>query len=181
MRAVKFAALIVVTGLTFSLACGSDDAADTPALSLAAAQALVEAELPGLATEFGDGVPATETIYELIEAYLSANPEFFGATFAVDPSQTANAAGASPYVFRGESGLERKDLAAVEGYDFTTQEWYARPMASGLPLWSDEYFDAGGGEINMITYSIPVLMGADGGVFIGVLTTDLATDDRPAD
>ncbi len=171
--------LILLLAPVLLLACGSGEKDASP-LSLPEAQALAEEKLPGLAAKFGEGVPSEATIYELLERYLDDNGEFFGATFSVEPSQAGNAGGLAPYVFRQGDSLGHKDLAAVEGYDYTSQDWYAIPKQSRSARWSDVYFDAGGGDINMITYSIPVYMGGPDGTFIGILTTDLATDGRPS-
>jgi hypothetical protein len=46
----------------------------------------------------------------------------------------------------------------------------------GKALWSALYFDAGGGEIWMVTYSVPVYDSESR--LVGVVTSDLPTDER---
>jgi hypothetical protein len=167
--------LALCLALSLCAACG--DATSTPGpRSIAALKADVEAKLPAVAAQFAGAVPISAAeVYPVLDRYLEANPDFFGSTLAVDPSRVPG--GIAPYVYRNDGKLVHKDLALVPGYDFPNQPWYAQPKASNAPLWSDPYFDAGGGEINMITYSIPV---ESGGSFLGILTTDVGIDGRPA-
>lgn len=170
----------IATVMLLQEACGSSSTSTTA--SIKEVQAQVETKLPDLARELQSGVPTTEMIYARLETYLSVNSDFYGSTFAVSPEQTNNAGGLAPYVYRDANGtLLRKDLAGVPQYDYTTQEWYAAPKAAGRASWSAPYFDAGGGEINMITYSLPVYQGGAGGAFLGILTTDVGIDGRAAE
>jgi len=89
-----------------------------------------------------------------------------------------------PYAFRKGDEILSVDLA--EGYDYTanTTDWYILPQAllhtksaqgAQLGMWSDPYFDAGGGNIDMVTYSVPF---ADSkGVFMGIATIDVSLDN----
>jgi hypothetical protein len=63
----------------------------------------------------------------------------------------------------------------VGGYDYAKAPWFTEPMKRKAPVWSDAYFDEGGGEIMMVTYSAPVMK--DGRV-IGVLTADFALEEE---
>ena len=68
----------------------------------------------------------------------------------------------------------RKDLA-TGGYDYASTPWFTEPMRRKASTWSDAYFDEGGGEIMMVTYSAPVMKG---GRAIGVLTADFALAEK---
>jgi phosphoserine phosphatase RsbU/P len=72
-------------------------------------------------------------------------------------------------VYRTATGLEEKELAVPE-YGIDEQEWLARPRESRQPMWTEPYYDAGGGEIWMMTRSVPLQR--DGKVY-AVITTDL--------
>lgn len=167
--------IIGLLPLAGALACASYNMA---ASSIKAVKAEVEAKLPAIAARFEGGTLSVDTIYAILDAYLTRNPEFFGATFAVEPARSGTATGLSPYVFRKAGRFERKDLAQVPGYDYASQPWFAEPRRLGMPRWSAPYFDEGGGDINMITYSIPVHAS---GAFLGVLTTDVGIDGRLAE
>ncbi len=79
---------------------------------------------------------------------------------------------ASPYVYRTATGYATLDLA-VPSYNIETQSWVTAPLAANASVWTDPYFDAGGGEIWMITRSVPARDAE--GVF-ALVTTDLPVD-----
>ena len=62
----------------------------------------------------------------------------------------------------------RKDLTQG-GYDYSHQPWFTAPIVQRQAIWSEQYFDAGGGDVEMVTYSVPVVKD---GKAIGVLTAD---------
>ena len=105
-------------------------------------------------------------IYTFLEQILTDHPEVFGTTLAFDPTFATRPL--APYAYRGAAGLLRKDLT-LGGYDYSNQPWFTAPVQTMAAVWSEPYFDAGGGEINMVTYSAPVVKD---GVIIGVLTAD---------
>ncbi len=136
-----------------------------------AAVAVVEQQLAVLAAKLGtpERLP-NPMVFSLLSSHLDANPDIFGAAFAVAPASSERTDGRScPYVYRGEEGLIRKDL--VDSYDYTAEAWYRRPVELGHAVWSEPYFDAGGGDIWMVTYSLPLY--GEGDRLIGVVTSDL--------
>ena len=78
----------------------------------------------------------------------------------------------STYGYRIEGGYETLDLA-TPSYNIEGQDWFTMPLAVNSGIWTAPYFDAGGGEIWMITRS--VLARDDEGVF-AIVTTDLPVD-----
>ena len=79
---------------------------------------------------------------------------------------------ASPYVYRTADGYHTLDLAQPE-YDIEGQEWFTMPLAANASVWTAPYFDAGGGEIWMVTRSVPA---RDSEGIFAVVTTDLPVD-----
>ena len=79
---------------------------------------------------------------------------------------------ASPYVYRTADGYDALDLA-VPDYNIATQDWVKMPLAANAGIWTPPYFDAGGGEIWMITRSAPA-RDTDG--IFAIITTDLPVD-----
>jgi hypothetical protein len=136
-----------------------------------ALMAKVETEVNVLASRFKahPGLDKAAT-YAMLKKHLEDNPHIYGATFAFAPMERGGATvKSSPYVYHDPSGMVEKDL--IESYDYVTQEWYAQPVKLGQAVWSAPYFDEGGGNIWMITYSIPVYDSASR--LIGVATSDL--------
>ena len=80
---------------------------------------------------------------------------------------------ASPYVYRTADGYATLDLA-VPSYNIELQDWVRVPLAANTGVWTVPYFDAGGGEIWMVTRSVPVRDAE--GVF-ALITTDLPVED----
>lgn len=108
------------------------------------------------------------TLQTKIRAYLGRNPSFFGSAVAlIGPNQKAYV---SPYVYKVATGYADKNLV-VPSYDIDNQEWLVKARDGKAPTWSQPYFDAGGGEIWMVTRSVPLIK--DGAVY-GVIATDLA-------
>ena len=79
---------------------------------------------------------------------------------------------ASPYVYRDADGVHTLDLATPD-YDIENQVWFAEPLAQNSAIWTDPYFDEGGGEIWMITRSVPA---SDANGIFAIVTTDLPID-----
>ncbi|NES06101.1 MAG: hypothetical protein F6K22_26810 [Okeania sp. SIO2F4] len=99
-------------------------------------------------------IPPINEVYEFLENYLNdeENSTVFGTALAYNPDLESS----SPFVFRGETGLERVDIA--DNFDYTQAIWYQVPVEMEEALWSDPYFDVrGAGEdIALTTYSIPL-------------------------
>ena len=127
--------------------------------------------LDALAAQLAAERPADAAAYtERLRAYLDAHPAFYGSAAALlDPGGRITA---SPYVYRTAGGFATLDLA-VPSYNIDSQAWVTAPLATNAGVWTDPYFDAGGGEIWMVTRSVPVRDGA--GIF-ALVTTDLPVE-----
>lgn len=129
------------------------------------------AALDSLVAELTAERPVDAAAYtERLRAYLEAHPAFYGCAAAL--LDKSGAVVASPYVYRADNGYETLDLAQPE-YNIQDQKWFTMPLAADASVWTPAYFDAGGGEIWMVTRSV-LARGADG-VF-AVVTTDLPVD-----
>ena len=95
---------------------------------------------------------------------------FFGSAAAL--LDRSGAVIASPYVYRTSDGYASLDLADPS-YNIEEQEWFTAPLAENGSIWTEPYFDEGGGDIWMVTRSAPV--SDTEGVF-AIVTTDLAVD-----
>ena len=79
----------------------------------------------------------------------------------------------SPYAFRGLEKIDTTQLG-TDTYDYLTKEWFVKPLEKGSGHWSEPYYDEGGGEMGMTTYSVPVT--DNKGKVAGVLTADVSLD-----
>ena len=78
-----------------------------------------------------------------------------------------------PYFHRRESQIVFDQLGNFT-YNYFKWDWYTLPKKLGRSLWSEPYFDKGGGNVLMITYSVPFFRD---GRFVGVATADLSLND----
>ncbi|HET9475599.1 MAG TPA: SpoIIE family protein phosphatase [Steroidobacteraceae bacterium] len=109
-----------------------------------------------------------------IHGILAAWPDVYGSTIAVDVDQRdPQSRPFAPYYFRRDGKIAFSDLAP-ESYAYRELPWYQRAADTRLPVWSLPYFDAGGGETWMVTYSAPFFRKSAGRrVLAGVVTADL--------
>ena len=95
---------------------------------------------------------------------MAGNPHVYGsaAAFARGAFSPARERFA-PYVHRPRRGCTEMAAAdlATPTYRYWERDWYLEPTLSRRPRWSEPYFDEGGGNVTMVTYSVPVF-GPDG-------------------
>ena len=153
------------------LALVTTQACSDSAFNQEASRTAVVAALDTLVAELAADRPADAAAYaERLQAYLEVHPAFFGSAAALlDRSGTVIT---SPYVYRTADGYATIDLA-VPSYNIEAQDWFTAPLAANAGVWTDPYFDEGGGEIWMITRSVPV---RDAEGIFAIITTDLPVD-----
>lgn len=110
-----------------------------------------------------------------IQGILQAWPEVYGSTIAVETGARASKPFA-PYLYR-RGGLTVFSDLALDSYAYRELPWYRAAAETGKPVWSAPYFDQGGGQAWMITYSVPFFRkSGDTRALAGVVTADLALD-----
>lgn len=157
--------ILTALALVAAQGCGDGDS------SQEARRAAVVTALDDLAADLEEHRPADAAAYtERLLAYLEDHPSFFGSAAAL--LDRSGAVVASPYVYRTAAGFGSVDLAAPS-YDIEAQEWFAAPLDENRSIWTEPYFDAGGGEIWMVTRSV---LARDGDGIFAIITTDLAVE-----
>ena len=104
------------------------------------------------------------------------NPVVMGSTVALIPGYNKRVPLFAPYAVRDSSvqdGFRMLSLA-TESYNYPAHEWFTAPQKDQNGYWSEPYFDEGGGDLLMTTFSLPV-KDADGQV-AAILTADLSLD-----
>ena len=102
---------------------------------------------------------------------LLKNPDVYGSCIAFRPyglDETVSAY--APYFYR-EGGEAKFEQLAKPEYNYFQWDWYRLPRDAGHALWTEPYFDDGGGNTVMITYSVPFRRDD---VFWGIATIDIA-------
>lgn len=98
---------------------------------------------------------------------VGSNPVICGSTVALVEKDLA------PYSYEQEGDILTSTLATEE-YDYKHQEWFVKPLELRGGYWSEPYFDEGGGNMLMTTYSIPVR--DKKGRVAAVFTADVSLD-----
>ena len=114
-----------------------------------------------------------DAILKVINNTLKRNEQIFGSTIAYEPYQFQSELFYwSPYYSRvSDTELQFTQLGNPE-YNYFNWTWYSLPKATGEPILSPPYFDLGGGNIWMVTWSAPFF--DEAGKFKGVATADIA-------
>jgi GAF domain-containing protein/HAMP domain-containing protein len=104
---------------------------------------------------------------------LLKNEQVFGSTMAYEPYQFAPELYYwSPYYNRVTNAEPQFTQLGNPEYDYFNKDWYALAKQARQPLLSPPYFDRGGGEIWMVTWSVPFF--DQQGSVRGVATADIA-------
>ena len=107
--------------------------------------------------------------WHVTKAVVQNNKDVIGSTVAYAPDYFSGRRLYSPYSYDTKGELLQRDLA--ESYDYTQEEWFSVAYESGAQHWSEPYFDEGGGDVHMVTFSYP-LKDSDGNVY-AVMTADV--------
>ncbi len=117
-----------------------------------------------------------EALVLWMENILNTNPEIFGTIIAFEPFHfDPDSFYYAPYVCRLNGRLQASDAQRAFNYFYT--DWYLIPKELKKPVWTEPYFDAGGGDILMTTFSVPFYQMVYGKkIFDGVVTADLSLE-----
>jgi len=138
----------------------------------------IEGGIRTVASQLEEIDPPREQYPARIRGILAAWPDVYGSTIAVEVArESASAQPYAPYYFRRAGAIEYSDLASAS-YAYRTLPWYRRAADTRRPIWSLPYFDSGGGDAWMVTYSVPFFrrLADRERVIAGVVTADLALD-----
>lgn len=137
-------------------------------------QALVAKELAFFVADLEKRLPTDNSALKVrIGDYLSSHPSvFYGATVALIDSNGVVAY--SPYVHRPNGiDLVFSNSLMDPAYQINKQTWLRAPIDQATSVWTEPYFDKGGGDIWMRTHSVPIYQN---GKVVGVATTDVRVE-----
>jgi sigma-B regulation protein RsbU (phosphoserine phosphatase) len=117
------------------------------------------------------------TLLETLKAVVKGNSEVYGSAMAFEPYAFKESVPAySPYFYK-DNGKVRYVQLAKDDYDYFHMDWYHVPRLLELPVWSEPYYDEGGGDCLMATYSTPLFKRTPGSGkkdFRGIVTADIS-------
>lgn len=117
-----------------------------------------------------------DTLAHVPGRVLLANPVVTGSAVALVPGYNKRSPLYAPYALRDTSLLEgvRQLSLATKEYDYPSREWFTEALANQDGHWSEPYFDEGGGNQLMTTFSMPI-KDPDGKIS-AVLTADISLE-----
>lgn len=119
-----------------------------------------------------DMVQDADAMYDITRQLLTNNHGIVGSAIAFVPGFYADKGiYFAPYSYREGNDIACKQLGS-ESYDYRDMEWYSMPFDSGTPHWSEPYYDMGGAEAFLATYSYPIRN--DAGEIFAIFTADIS-------
>ena len=114
-------------------------------------------------------------MYDITERLLQNNDFIYGCAVAFEPDYFASQGYYfSPYSYRAANGEIKSKQLGNDTYDYHYMDWYQIPKLLDRPYWSEPYYDDGGGEKMMTTYSKP-LYDSEGKLY-AIITADLSLE-----
>jgi len=114
-----------------------------------------------------------QQIQQTIKTFINTNNAIFGMAVALEPNKILESrTNYSSYFYREKNNQLVSANLSDENYHFQSQPWYNKPKQLNKPVWSEPYFDQGGGDAQMITYSTPIYLPISK-TFAGVSTADI--------
>lgn len=114
-------------------------------------------------------------MYDITERILQNNDFICGSAVAFEPDYYASEGHYfSPYSYRDKDGSIKSKQLGSDSYDYHYMDWYQIPKLLNEPYWSEPYYDDGGGEMMMTTYSKPLY--DEYGNLYAIITADLSLE-----
>lgn len=128
-----------------------------------------------IAISLEDGSLSEKRLRDLGQRVLSDNPEIFGTAIAFEPyGFKIDQEYYAPYHYRSQNRIAFTNLGGRD-YQYFYMDWYQLPRELEQAIWTEPYFDEGGGHELMATYSVPFYRKRNGlKVLAGVITADIS-------
>jgi len=112
---------------------------------------------------------------KLLRLSLETNTEIFGSCIAYKPyGFYKDSLYYAPYYYRSGDSLKYENIGKGS-YQYFYWDWYQIPKELEKAFWSEPFYDEGGGNILMCTYSVPFFEKADeNDKFGGIITVDIS-------
>lgn len=118
-----------------------------------------------------------DSISNFLKRIVQNNPNIYGTTIAFEPYYFIQEGRYyAPYAYRDGDTIKTMKLGS-ESYEYFFMDWYQIPGMLQKPYWTEPYFDEGGGNIVMSTYSVPFYRYEKGKrLLAGVVTVDISLE-----
>jgi len=112
-----------------------------------------------------------EALYRITRECIKSNSNIVGCAIAFEPGYFNGVEDYSPYSCRTADGGIKSFQLASDSYDYHLMDWYQIPRLLLSTYWTDPYYDEGGGNVLMTTFSRP--LSDENGKMYAILTADL--------
>lgn len=114
-------------------------------------------------------------MFNLLRSVIENNSEIYGSTIAFEPyAFDKEALYFAPYYYKSQGEIKFRYLGG-DDYKYFEWDWYRIPKELKHAVWTEPYYDEGGGDIIMSTYSVPFYRKIDDKKqFMGVITADVS-------
>ncbi len=120
---------------------------------------------------YGERILDIKKIKILMKDFVKREKYIYGMAFALLPEYTKEKKPFCFYFYLSNKEIKEKELIPPN-YNYFNFDWFKLPINSGKSMWSEPYYDKGGGEIWMCTYSSPIKN--EKGEKIGIATADIS-------
>ncbi len=138
--------------------------------------AAVESAVKNSTWIVAEHLDSPDYMFKVTGELVQNNPFIVGSTIAFEPNFfPAKGYYYSAFSYRDGNGRVQRIQQGGEDFKYHGMDWYRVPKEAKAPSWCEPYFDKGGAEVMMCTYSLP-LVGEDGKVY-AVLTADVSLEE----
>ena len=138
--------------------------------------ATVESAVENSAWIIAEHVDDPDYMFKITGELVQNNSVIVGSTIAFEPNFfPSKGYYYSAFSCRDGNGGIRRIQQGGEDFKYHGMDWYRIPKETKTASWCEPYFDKGGAEVMMSTYSLP-LVGKDGKVY-AVLTADVSLEE----
>ncbi len=115
-----------------------------------------------------------DSLFNMVESIVKNNETVYGAAIAFEPDFFPEKGRYfSPYAYRDGDQVLTMNLGG-QHYEYFYMDWYQIPKMLEEAYWTEPYYDEGGGEALMATYSVPFYYVRNGqNEFAGIATVDI--------
>lgn len=116
-----------------------------------------------------------ERLFRLSRRVITENPGIYGTAIAFEPYFISkDKEYYAPYYYRLDNEIYFSFLGG-EKYQYFYMDWYQLAKELEKPIWTEPYYDTGGGGALMTTYSVPLYRNMKGEKKVaGVVTADIS-------
>ena len=138
--------------------------------------ASVESAVENSAWIVGERRADPDYMFRITGELVQNNPFIVGSTIAFEPNFfPSKGYYYSAFSYKDGNGEIKRIQQGGEDFKYHGMDWYRIPKETRKSSWCEPYFDSGGAEVMMCTYSVP-LVNREGDVY-AVLTADISLDE----